>query len=403
MASMKLKEQPDDFQVEELTDVAPTGSGPFALYSLQKQGWTTPDALQAIRRRWRIDRRRMSYGGLKDRHADTLQYLTIFRGPQRNLTHQRISVRYLGQIGEPYSSDQIRANRFRIVLREVLPEQRPAAESALEEIRADGVPNYFDDQRFGSVAADQQFVARLMIQERYEQALRQALAAAYAYDRAAEKREKAILRKHWGDWSACKNLLSRSHARSIVDYLVHHPTDFRGALARLRPELRGLYLSAYQSYLWNQILAALLLERCRPEQLVLIHLRLGNLPMHRRLAESQHRDVAALTLPLPTARTKLDPDDARVKAIHSVLSEEGLEWQDLKLKGFREMFFSKGERPALCLPTNLQYAFEDDDRHTARQKLVLSFELPRGSYATLIVKRVQTGGVPEARENAPLP
>src|SRR2546425_8917597 len=36
---------------------------------------------------------------------------------------------------------------------------------------------------------------------------------------------------------------------------VHHPTDFKGALERLRPELRGLYLSAYQSYLWNRMLA----------------------------------------------------------------------------------------------------------------------------------------------------
>ena len=35
----------------------------------------------AVRRRWRIDFRRLSYGGLKDRHAVTSQFLTIFRGP----------------------------------------------------------------------------------------------------------------------------------------------------------------------------------------------------------------------------------------------------------------------------------------------------------------------------------
>src|SRR2546430_397931 len=48
---MKLKQEPHDFQVEELTDVTPGEGGAFALYRLEKTGWTTPDALSAIRRR----------------------------------------------------------------------------------------------------------------------------------------------------------------------------------------------------------------------------------------------------------------------------------------------------------------------------------------------------------------
>src|SRR6516165_5152360 len=109
---MKLKQQPEDFQVEELTDVVPQGQGPFALYRLEKRGWSTPDALQAIRRRWQLDLGRLSYGGLKDRHALTVQYLTIFHGPQRGLTHHGVSLAYLGQVPEPYTSGDIRANRF---------------------------------------------------------------------------------------------------------------------------------------------------------------------------------------------------------------------------------------------------------------------------------------------------
>ena len=41
-----------------------------------------------------------------------------------------------------------------------------------------------------------------------------------------------------------KARLGRSHARSLVTYLVDHPTDFRGAFARLRRDLRSLYFSA---------------------------------------------------------------------------------------------------------------------------------------------------------------
>ena len=102
----------------------------------------------------------MSYGGLKDRHAWTWQFLSIFRGPQRNLTHERIAVTYLGQIAEPFTSQNIVANRFRLTLRALQPAEIEAGQEPLEEVRRQGVPNYFDDQRFGSVGAQREFVAK---------------------------------------------------------------------------------------------------------------------------------------------------------------------------------------------------------------------------------------------------
>ena len=85
---MKLKQSPDDFQVEELTSVTPGADGPFAFYRLTKRGWATPDAFASVLSRWKIEGRRLSYGGLKDRHAATAQFFTIFRGPRRGLQHQ---------------------------------------------------------------------------------------------------------------------------------------------------------------------------------------------------------------------------------------------------------------------------------------------------------------------------
>jgi tRNA pseudouridine13 synthase len=390
---MKLKQQPEDFQVDELTDVAPSGEGPFALYRLDKRGWTTLDALQAIRRRWKLEPRRLSYGGLKDRHAQTVQYLTIFHGPRRRLTHHGVSVEYLGQVPAPYTSQDVRANRFRLVLRDLKAAEGAAAVQALEEVWVDGVPNYFDDQRFGSVSGGGEFVARAMVQGRYEEALRLALAAPYEYDRAPQKKEKAILRVHWGNWAACKEKLPRGHARSLVDYLAGHPADYRGALARLRPDLRSLYLSAYQSHLWNRMLALWLRQHCRPEQIVPVTLRLGPVPMYRHLDKGQRAELAGLLLPLPTARLHLDPADPRAVLMGAVLREEGLEVAQLKLKGFREMFFSKGDRAALCLPAGLRHGLSPDELHPGRDKLELTFELPRGCYATLIVKRITAIGV----------
>jgi tRNA pseudouridine13 synthase len=400
--AMKLKQQPEDFQVEELTDIVPAGEGSFALYRLEKRGWATHDALGAICRRWKIEPRRIAYGGLKDRHARTVQYLTIFRGPQRGLKHHDVTLSYLGRIGAPYTSKDIRANRFQIILRGLGPEEVPAAQQALEEVRVDGVPNYFDDQRFGSVGEENRFVARSLILGRYEEALRLAMAEPYRHDRASQKQEKAILREHWRDWARCKSLLPRGHARNIVDCLVSHPEDFRTAVARLRLELRSLYLSAYQGYLWNRILAQALGQFCRPEQLVLIDLRLGKAPLHRLLDEARRAELAHLLLPLPSARLRLDVSDPRTPLIEAVMAEEGLQLSDLKIKAFREPFFSKGERSAVCLPAGLAYEASADERYPGQQKLTLSFDLPRGSYATLIVKRIQNA-ITLARKSAHQP
>jgi tRNA pseudouridine13 synthase len=401
---MKLKQQPDDFRVEEITTVAPEAEGTFAFYRMEKRGWSTPDALAAVRRRWQVEPSRLSYGGLKDRHAWTTQYLTINHGPRRGLNHQQITLHYLGQLRAPYTSHDIVANRFRLLLRDLAPAEQDGVEARIRQVAAGGVPNYFDDQRFGSVpltptplplgergrgeGMGEDFVARLLVRGQFEQALQLALAGPYEHDRAEQKREKRVLVTYWGNWEVCKEKLPRGHARSLVDYMRVHPGDFRGAVARLRPELRGLYLSAYQSHLWNRMLVRWLGQNCRPEQLRPVALRLGDVPFHTGLDPEQEARLAALQLPLPSARLKMDESDPLYPLLREVLAEESLELRDLQVRGIREMFFSRGERAALYMPQGLVAAFDDDDLHPRRSKATLSFELPRGCYATLLVKAV---------------
>jgi tRNA pseudouridine13 synthase len=402
---MKLKQDPDDFHVEEVTSLAAGDVGPFALYRLEKRGWSTPDALAAVRRRWRVEPRRLSYGGLKDRHAWTVQYLTIFHGPRRGLHHHDVAVRYVGQVAHPYTSEDICCNRFRLTLRALDDAAKERAPGRLDAVARDGVPNYFDDQRFGSVAGPGgEFIGRQLVRGRFEDALRLALAGPYEHDRAPQKREKQLLTAHWGDWTKCVEVLPRGHARSLADYLRVHPGDFRGAVTRLRPELRGLYLSAYQSHLWNRMLARWLHEHCRPQQLRDVRLRLGPVPFPAGLDDAQRQAFAGLRLPLPSARLKMAPDDPDAGLVAGVLAEEGLELRDLQVKGIREMFFSRGERAGLCLPVGLTGTFAADERYPGRHKLILSFELPRGSYATLVVKTLtEPDAVSPQREQGPLP
>jgi tRNA pseudouridine13 synthase len=136
------------------------------------------------------------------------------------------------------------------------------------------------------------------------------------------------------------------------------------------------------------MLARWLRQSYRSDQLVSVSLRLTELPMHRNLDPERFLQLRELYLPLPSARLKLSPDDPRLAVVQEVLAEEGLALRQMQIKGIREMFFSKGERAALCLPSHLEAESGPDELHDGRRKMTLAFELPRGAYATLIVKRI---------------
>jgi tRNA pseudouridine13 synthase len=171
---MKLKSKPDDFFVEELSSITPAASGPIPYYRLEKRSLSTPDAIQNICQAWRIDPKRVRYGGLKDRHAWTIQYLTIEDGPVRKFRDALMNVEHLGFVQDHYGPQSFTGNRFGITLRDIEKEELARIEAAIAEVKQGAVANYFDDQRFGSVS-DQQFVARALIAGDLEQALKRAL------------------------------------------------------------------------------------------------------------------------------------------------------------------------------------------------------------------------------------
>lgn len=386
---MKLKRIPEDFQVEEIPLVeAGGGRGRFVYYRLTKRGMGTLEAVEEIRRRWNLEGRRLSYGGLKDRHALTTQYLTIADGPGRSLRESSFELVPVGRLEHPYGPAHFQGNRFQVVLRDLTEEETARAVGAFDQLPLDGLPNYFDDQRFGSVGFSGGFIARAWLAGRHEEAFRLAVAEPNPSDRPETRREKAILNQHWGDWPAAKANLDRSHARSLVTYLVDHPTDFRGAFARVRKELRSLYFSAYQSYLWNLILGRVLERQTRPDQRSALDFKVATLPIHRGLDSEQSAILAATRIPLPASRTPLPGEGFLRDVSLEVVGEEGFGWEALRVKHLKDVFFSKGERPALFFPQNLAHDFAEDDLHPGRSKLGLGFELPKGAYATLLVKRI---------------
>ncbi len=387
---VKLRRLPEDFQVDEQTDFELSG-GPFAVYRLTKRSIGTPEAVASIVERWKLPRRRISYGGLKDRHAITSQHLTIQHGPKKPLRQSSFELSYLGQAGRPFQPSDITANQFRIVMRHMSSAAAESAEQAGAEVSNNGLPNYFDDQRFGSLAKSGEWIARAWCLGDWERALWLALADPHRDDRSGEKEQKRILRKSWGRWVECKQALSRSHRRSIVTYMADREAvgkllDFRGAFGRISVDLRGLYLSAYQSAIWNRVLNRLVEQQIGPTQRVAVPLLSGRSAFFRALP-SDASDLNELDLPLPSARLKL-PEGPLLDLIQSVVAEEGLELRQLRVKYPRDSFFSKATRRAVVQADGLVAEVDDDELYPKSRKLHLSFQLPRGSYATVLVKRL---------------
>lgn len=384
---MKLKCQPEDFRVEELSAAQTAGAGRYTYYRLSKRDIGTIEAVQAICRRWNLEGRRVSYAGLKDRHAETVQYLTIAGGPSAAMVTPRFRLEPLGRLNAAYGPRELVGNRFELVLRDLSEADAARALAAIDDIPRVGLPNYFDDQRFGSLGASGEFVARAWLAGDHERALWLAMAEPNSSDRAATRTEKAILRESWSDWPEAKGRLPRSSARSIVTYLVDHPADFRGAFARLPRELRMLFFSAFQSHLWNLVLAAWLRASAPPGELVPVELKAGLFPFPRHMAAERVDALRKLDLPLPCARTAA-PEGPLGAIVAEVLTPFGLAWNDLRIKHIKDIFFSKGSRAALFAPAQLRASREADALYPGRRALRLSFELPKGSYATILVKRI---------------
>ncbi|NOQ51678.1 MAG: tRNA pseudouridine(13) synthase TruD, partial [Desulfuromonadaceae bacterium] len=71
------KEQPEDFQVEELPLYPCSGHGEHLYLWVEKTGVTTRELLSQVSKGLRLKEREIGYAGLKDAHARTRQMISI--------------------------------------------------------------------------------------------------------------------------------------------------------------------------------------------------------------------------------------------------------------------------------------------------------------------------------------
>jgi len=375
---MRIKERPEDFVVYEVAEIGPEGKGPFALYRLVKKGATTWDVIGDLAKKLRLRADAIQYGGLKDRHAVSYQFLTIKHGPKRDLTGQNYRLEYLGQSSSPMSKARLKGNRFHIVVRGVDAE---GLEEEIELVSRFGVVNYFDDQRFGSVRHGQGFALREIILGNYERALYLLLVEGSQYEMKRTRKFRECLRKNWPRFRICLDLAPSPWEKRLLEFLsTHRPSKrtFKRALSLVDKEYLLMLCHAYQAYIWNETVKKYL--KSMGLDLFAVPYLLGEHLFYREVPEEIWPELSVRKIPLPSPRLKLEEKIQRL--MEEVLQEEGIP----SLARFRTLvkgaMFKTYPREVVVIPEDLSY------KVLSEREIRLSFFLPKGSYATVVLKRL---------------
>ena len=92
---------------------------------------------------------------------------------------------------------------------------------------------------------------------------------------------------------------------------------------------------------------------------------------------------------IPTPASKMDAMDPDIENIYrAILEENSLTRPMFNITKIRQAYFKSIQRSIIAFPRELIFEFNDDEMHAGQKKLELKFVLPRGSYATMLIKRI---------------
>ena len=388
---MKLKQRPEDFVVREGYRFEPEPEGPVWVYRMDKQKVSTLQALERISRDFAVRRRDLSICGLKDKQGRTEQLVGVMGGAlgQSEVVQSGdLRLKLIGRTAQPLTSANISANRFEVTVRDLAGEEATRVPESVAEVRRTGVVNYFDSQRFGFLKHGQGFIARHLLRGDFEAALKAFLATPSELDRSDDAKVKAFWRDHWGEWQLRAPQEAGKRYAPLLRRLREDPRDFKGAFLHIDRRVRAMALFELQSYVWNEGVKRYLAARVPAAELIGLRYQAGALTFPRALPRALRDEMWAKSFPLLAPESTFDDDRVRESAL-GALRAQGLTLEDLAVPGTRQLFFKHEERPLFVVPGKLRVSEpRPDELNRGRLKVNLSFTLPPGAYATLVVRRV---------------
>lgn len=264
---------PEEFVVEEILSdgtvlevdkpyKAKDEPGKFARFVLQKRRWNTMQALTALARELRVSSKRFNFAGTKDRNSISTQLCSVFGMMPAEVEKARVKdITILGawNAAEKVRLGHLAGNRFTITLTEANCGKNPIAEELEEKAKELGgrVPNYFGEQRFGSLRKNTHLVGKLIIQGKLKEAVMNYLTFVDGGEdeESRKAREKLAEEKDFAKALTAYPLFLK-YERTMISHLNAYGKDYAGALRKLPRTLQLMFIHAYQSWLFNQLLDA---------------------------------------------------------------------------------------------------------------------------------------------------
>ena len=337
--------EPEGFIVEELPLYQPSGHGNHTYFAIRKRNLTTLEAINRIARVLQINSRNIGYAGLKDKRAITTQVLSV-EGitPEQVLQIElpRIEVLWAERHDHKLRVGHLRGNRFEITLRDVAPMVLPVVQKEMERLETEGMPNRFGTQRFGN-KYDTHLIGKALLHGDLEAVLE------YLHDDENVQLNKTTKR---------------------VESIPHR--------------LRKLYLSAYQAYLFNRIVEKRFsnLGKLYDGDVAIKHSNGAPFLVENAQIEQPRADAFEISPSGPIFGYKMPQPTGIVQETElELLVAEGV-----KPTAFRRV---AGIRlPGTRRP--LRMKMELDLVKSVDEGLRLSFSLPAGGYATVVLEEIKS-------------
>lgn len=401
----KIKDRAEDFEVSEIPSYPhPDPNGPFTILRVRSRDWEQHELAERLAAQLRLAPHSIAWAGTKDRRA-VAERLLSYRGlpPESPVDIPGVELLESYRARDGLSLGHHFGNTFGIRI-SALPsgaEDLGRLRTALDDLRSQGaLPNLFGPQRFGEVRPITHLVGRELVRGDADAAVELYLAGfPEMSDPAGEAARREYAATH--DARAAFAQFPRAYRfeRSILERLARGASA-SGALRALARELRLLFVHAVQSWMFNVWMterhaAGLSLTVPEPGDTVLRVAADGTIPSHDAVAVSADnleevratvgRGRARLAGPLPGYATPA-PSGPVGELTAKVWATAGVEPGGFRMPTFPELASAGAWRPA-TIATPL-VSLRPDGEGAARLELAL----PKGSYATILVRELLKPG-----------
>jgi tRNA pseudouridine13 synthase len=378
-----IKENPEDFIVEELPAYTPCGSGEHLYLYVEKQGMSTFAMIQRIAEALGVREQEVGYAGLKDAQAISRQAISLPAVYAAKIA--AIDLEGITILSSDYHTNKLRlghliGNHFHIRIQDVVDDAEWRALDILQVLKHTGVPNFFGEQRYGSLATNQ-LIGQAILQNNFEQAA--ALIIGSPEKITNERWHQAATAYATGDIAgALAAFPGRFRDERRLLHTLLRGKDHRQAVLALPRKLLRLYLSAYQSHLFDLQVQMRLdsIDILWPGDIAYIHSKGACFRVTTPKDEQSRADRLEISPSgmLPGHKVMLATDQAGIME-QAILDKEQLtDATFTKLAGLK----LNGERRPLRVP------LERVNCQQHATTLELSFTLPTGSFATTVLREI---------------